>query len=168
MIARKLQVIFEKFNLMGKLYATVFDGGANLRTAKNELRRMHANQVACVALQLPVLYFTTCLAHLVNSACNGAVLLAKREKFLVSAQLHIVVCANGRDAALVGMCLQKSLSPVYSVCLGVQHQQDPREVAVMHYVDEEKLQRLGGLQGCLFQIRRKGGNVHHTCEDQVH
>ena len=89
-IARKLQVIFEKFNLMGKLYATVFDGGANLRTAKNELRRMHARQVACVALQLPVLYFTSCLAHLVNSACNGAVLLAKRETFLVS--YHSCLC----------------------------------------------------------------------------
>jgi hypothetical protein len=48
------------------------------------LRNVHTGRVACVALQLPVLYFTTCLAHLVNSACNGAVLLVKREKFQAS------------------------------------------------------------------------------------
>jgi len=83
-IAKKLHLCFESFNLHGKLYAAVFDGGANLRTAKEQLRNMHTSRVACVALQLPVLYFTTCLAHLVNSACNGAVLLIKRENFQAS------------------------------------------------------------------------------------
>jgi hypothetical protein len=85
MIAKKLHLLFESLNLHGKLYAAVFDGSANLRTAKEQLRNMHTSGVACVALQLLVLYFTTCLAHLVNSACNGGVLLViKREKFQAS------------------------------------------------------------------------------------
>ena len=40
-VANKLKEIFDDYKLMGRLYAMVFDGGANLSTAKNELQRLH-------------------------------------------------------------------------------------------------------------------------------
>ena len=82
-VGRKLKEIFEEFNVMGKLFAMVFDGGANLSTAKTEIIRLHADQFCCTALGQHKVHTTSCLAHLINNSCNGAVLAAKAAKYKV-------------------------------------------------------------------------------------
>lgn len=73
-----------KFNLKGKLFAAVFDGGANLLTARTELLKLYGDNIpSCVALQLKRMFTTSCLAHLVNGACNSATLVVKSHKFQV-------------------------------------------------------------------------------------
>ena len=82
-VANKLKEIFDDFKLMGRLYAMVFDGGANLSTAKNELQRLHGTSFCCTALERNKLCITNCLAHLINNSCNGAVLAAKAASYKV-------------------------------------------------------------------------------------
>ena len=83
-IATKLREILQRFDLKGKLFVAVFDGGANLQTARTELARLHQGEgPACVALHNPGMFFTSCLAHLVNGACNTAVLRVKSHAFEV-------------------------------------------------------------------------------------
>jgi hypothetical protein len=82
-VGRKLKEIFEEYNVMGKLFAMVFDGGANLSTAKTEIIRLHSDQFSCTALGQYKVYSTSCLAHLINNSCNGAVLAAKAAKYQV-------------------------------------------------------------------------------------
>ena len=82
-IAKKLKEVFEEFNMMGKLYAMVFDGGANLSTAKTELVRLHGTDFCCAALEQYKMNITSCLAHLINNSCNGAVLAAKAANYKV-------------------------------------------------------------------------------------
>ena len=82
-VANKLKEIFDDFKLMGRLYAMVFDGGANLSTARNELQRLHGTAFCCTALERKKLCITNCLAHLINNSCNGAVLAAKAASYKV-------------------------------------------------------------------------------------
>ena len=82
-VANKLKEVFDDFKLMGRLYAMVFDGGENLSTTKNELQRLHGTDFFCVALERDNLYITSCLAHLINNSCNGAVLAAKAASYKV-------------------------------------------------------------------------------------
>ena len=82
-MGRKLKEIFEEHNVMGKLYAMVFDGGANLSTAKTEIIRLHGEQCSCTTLGQYKVHTTSCLAHLINNNCNGAVLAAKAAKYQV-------------------------------------------------------------------------------------
>ena len=82
-IAPKLQTMFRRFNLEGRLFAVVKDGGANLNTAATELRKLQSGEFACVALKQKYAYFTTCIAHLINGACNSAVMFIKGHKFQV-------------------------------------------------------------------------------------
>ena len=82
-IAKKLKEVFEDFNVMGKLYAMVFDGGANLTTAKDEIVRLHDKEFCCADLEQYKINITGCLAHLINNACNGAVLAAKAANYKV-------------------------------------------------------------------------------------
>lgn len=94
-IAAKLRELLDRFHLKGKLFAAVFDGGANLQTARAELSRLHHMDgvPACEALQNANMYFTSCLAHLVNGACNSAVLLVRGHQFKVSYR-HLLVYVN--------------------------------------------------------------------------
>ena len=82
-VGRKLKEIFEEYNVMGKLYAMVFDGGANLSTVKTEIIRLHGEQCNCTALGQYKVHTTSCLAHLINNSCNGAILAAKATKYKV-------------------------------------------------------------------------------------
>ena len=95
-VANKLKEVFDDFNLLGRLYAMVFDGGANLSTAKNELQRLHGAGFCCVALERKHLCITTCLAHLINNSCNGAVLAAKAASYKVRQlpyySLYFITC----------------------------------------------------------------------------
>lgn len=95
-VATKLKEIFDDYNLMGRLYAMVFDGGANLSTARNELQRLHGTGFCCNALERKNLCITNCLAHLINNSCNGAVLAAKAASYKVCS-MHCVFCINCLD-----------------------------------------------------------------------
>ncbi len=82
-VGRTLKEIFEEYSVMGKLYAMVFDGGANLSTAKTEIMRLHGEQCRCTTLGQYKVHTTSCLAHLIDNSCNGAVLAAKATKYKV-------------------------------------------------------------------------------------
>ena len=86
-IARKIKAALQRFDLLGKLFATTFDGGSNLRTAHEEFLRNQEGSYACFAVCLPIMYCSRCLAHLINGACNAAVLQIKARKFQVGSSL---------------------------------------------------------------------------------
>ena len=83
-VAKRLKDVFDDFNVMGKLYAMVYDGGSNLASAKQEMMRIRDKEFCCTALQEKNLHVTSCLAHLINNSCNGAVLAAKDAKYKVN------------------------------------------------------------------------------------
>lgn len=82
-IVKKLKEVFDDFNLMGKLYAMVCDGGANMSTAKSEIVRLHGAKYCCATLEQYRINITACLAHLINNSCNEAVLVAKAANYKV-------------------------------------------------------------------------------------
>ena len=90
-VAKKLKDVFDDYNVMGKLYAMVFDGGANLGSAKQEIMRLRDNEYCCTALQEKNIHITSCLAHLINNSCNGAVLAAKAAKYKVILLLMLML-----------------------------------------------------------------------------
>ena len=106
-IVAKLRDIFHGFNIKGKLFVAVFDGGPNLQTAKTALWRMHVGEgPSCVALRRNGMYFTICLAHLViNGACNCVVLLSKSTKFQIRESL----------TTCIEVCLTPSISMTWCV-----------------------------------------------------
>lgn len=85
-IGSKLSGLFKRFNLQSRIFAIVKDGGANLKTATQTLQDYHTLEEVhcCAALAMTTIWVTICMAHMVNNACNSAVLKVKNDtKFTV-------------------------------------------------------------------------------------
>ena len=132
-VANKLKEIFLDFNLMGKLFAMVYDGGANLSAAKTEIIRLHGTgNFSCSALKLVTIYTTNCIAHCINNACNGAVLAAKAAKYQVNCTFHMASCLTPADI------YDWILKGAYFAVIRLDNHHDP--ASIMHHMDEEEFQ----------------------------
>jgi hypothetical protein len=157
-VAKKLKDVFDEFNVMGKLYAMVYDGGANLASAKQEIMRIRDNEFCCTALQEKNIHITSCLAHLINNSCNGAVLAAKDAQYKVNPlPVAAYLLASVKANSLTCVCCSVDIRPTGCTV----------SIAVMHHLDKEELKGVDDLQECLCTFEPEGSGIYNACEDKV-